>query len=123
MNPINMKNAGLCFAHFKRVCSEDTDCPADNTTTPPTARISFSDMIEGGTPMCSECTDAYELVGVEIISPKPSRLRVRHGSESLPKKDRPVGSYKFTTDADRDEALKLLEDFNGFLDYEILYPK
>ena len=120
MKNINMKNDGLCFAHFQQSC----DC--ENNENAKNEKMTFSSLAEGGTPICTQCEEEYEFLGVEIVPQKPgkkSRLRVRHGSPSMPKKERPVGSYKFSSDEDRDEALKLLDDFNGFLDYEILYPK
>lgn len=68
-NQVNMKNNGLCFAHFKRACT-DENCSQGE---PETARVMFSDLVEGGVPICQECGEEMEFVGVEIVPQKPDK--------------------------------------------------
>ena len=117
-----MKNNVLCFAHFKRVC-EDKDCPVGD---PETARVSFGDIAEGGIPCCRECGKEMKFVGVEIVPQKPSKkkflLKLRYGNNALDD-DRPVCKYEFSTPEDRDKALAVLNNYDGYKSYKVLYPK
>ena len=116
MKNINMKNNDLCFAHFRPTCK----CHEGKNV-----RLTFSELVEGGNPMCADCGNLDEFLGVEIVKPvkKPSKLKIRMGSESLDKGDRPVNEYEFSTPADRSEALELLNDYDGYLNYEVLVPR
>ena len=51
-----MENDRRAIGHFKTVC----ECSEQ------TARLFFSDVVNTGVPICSECGVDMELVGVEI---------------------------------------------------------
>ena len=56
MKKVSMENDRRAIGHFKTVC----ECSEQ------TARLFFSDVVNTGVPICSECGVDMELVGVEI---------------------------------------------------------